>query len=143
MAHARGMRLTAVPVAGALVVTAAGCGSEVEYANTPRPAAPIVVTASISRDSVSASPGRFGAGPISVIVTNQTGAAQQVTLEADGDQPGVRRQTPPIDPRDTATLKADVEPGRYTLHVDGNAIAPARLRVGAPRDSAQSDLLQP
>lgn len=137
------MRLTAVPVAGALVTAAAGCGSEVEYANTPRPASPIVVTASISRDSVSVSPGRFGAGPISVIVTNQTGAAQQVTLETDGDQPGVRRQTPPIDPRDTASLKADVEPGRYTLHVGGNAIAAASLRVGAPRPSAQDDVLQP
>ncbi len=145
MAHARRMRPTVVPVAGALALAAAGCGSPAEYANTPRPATPIVVTASISRDSVSVSPQRFGAGPISVIVTNQTGAAQQVTLATAGGgaELGLRRQTAPISPRDTATLTADVDPGRYTLSVGGDAIAPARLRVGAPRDSAQHDLLQP
>ena len=51
--------------------------------------------------------------------------------------------TAPISPRDTATLKADVTPGRYTVHVGGGAIRAARLRVGPERASAQNDLLQP
>jgi hypothetical protein len=51
--------------------------------------------------------------------------------------------TAPISPRDTATLKADVDPGRYSVHVAGDAIAAAALRVGPERKSAQNDLLQP
>jgi len=137
------MRPTLVLLGGAALV-AGGCGSQVEYANTPRPATPIVVTASISRDSVSISPARFGAGPISVIVTNQTGTDQQLTLEsADEGTGGLRRESAAISPRDTATITADVDAGRYTLAVGGDAIAPARLRVGAPRPSAQNDVLRP
>jgi hypothetical protein len=89
---------------------------------------------------------RFGAGPVRLIVVNQTGAAQQVTLEsalAPGEGPGIRQQTAPINPQDTATLAADVDPGRYTVSVRGDAIRRATLRVGAERASAQNDLLAP
>ena len=95
---------------------------------------------------MSVSPGRFGAGPISLIVTNQTGAAQRVTLEsagATGSGPGIKQVTAPISPEDTATLKVDVRPGSYSVHVGGDAIRAARLRVGPERASAQNDLLQP
>ena len=95
---------------------------------------------------VSVSPRSFGAGPISLVVTNQTNTAQRITLEsADkaGSGPGLRQETAPISPRDTATLKADVKPGRYTVHVGGGGIAAARLQVGSQRASAQNDLLQP
>ena len=100
----------------------------------------------IDEQRVSVSPRLIGAGPISLIVTNQTDTAQSVTLEsADkaGTGPGLRQQTAPISPQDTATLNADVTPGRYTVHVRGDAIAAARLRVGLERASAQNDLLQP
>jgi hypothetical protein len=69
-----------------------------------------------------------------------------VTLESAGPAgsgPGLRQVTAPISPRDTATLKADVEPGRYSVHVAGDGIAAAALRVGPERASAQNDLLQP
>lgn len=136
---------------GALVTTiaivgATGCGAAADYANDPRPPAPIVLTASISDQRVSVSPRTFGAGPISLIVVNQTRAAQRVTLESDdaaGEGPGLRQETAPISPSDTATLKAEVHPGRYTVHVRGDDIAAAALRVGPERASAQNDLLQP
>jgi hypothetical protein len=128
-------------------IALAGCGgSGTTYANNPRPPAPIVVTASISNEGVAASPERFGAGPIEVVVTNQTGAAQSLTLESvdgPGEGPGVRQATSPINPRDTARLAANLRPGRYRLHVDGTGIRAARLVVGPTRHSAQSDLLQP
>jgi hypothetical protein len=132
---------------GALALGAGGCGGGGgDYKNEPRPASPIVVTASVSKDQVSVSPRRLGAGPISLIVTNQTGASQQVTIESDGatgSGPGIRQETAPINPRDTATLTADVAPGTYRVHVAGDGIREATFRVGKPRPSAQNDLLQP
>ena len=136
----------ALPSAIAAAVVLVGCGDSADSRTDPRPPAPIVLTASISDQRVSVSPRRFGAGPISLIVTNQTESAQRVTLEsvdAAGQGPGLKQETAPISPRDTATLKADVDPGRYSVHVAGDAIAAAALRVGPERKSAQNDLLQP
>ena len=142
------MRRTAAttPLAVAAAVAVVGCGTSTDYKNDPRPPSPIVLTASIDDQRIAVSPRSFGAGPISLIVINQTSTAQRVTLEsADkaGSGPGLKQETAPISPRDTATLKADVKPGRYTVHVRGDGIAAARLRVGPQRASAQNDLLQP
>jgi hypothetical protein len=122
----------------------AGCGGSTDYQNKPRPSAPIVVTASISKDAVSVSPKKFGAGPITLIITNQTSASQQLTLEISSGAPGFTGHTGPINPRDTGQLKANLDtPGTYLVHVDGNSIRGARLTVGKKRPSAQNDLLQP
>jgi hypothetical protein len=136
----------ATPSAIVAAIVLAGCGATADSRTDPRPPAPIVLTASISDQRVSVSPRSFGAGPISLIVTNQTKTSQRVTLESvekAGQGPGLKQETAPINPRDTATLKADVDPGRYSVHVAGDAIAAAALRVGPERKSAQNDLLQP
>lgn len=129
----------------ASAVAVAGCGSDDDYKNELRPPAPIVVTAAIGKESVSVSPRDFGAGPISLIVTNQTDATQQVTLEtADtSTSPGISQRTGPISPSDTATLKVDIKTGTYQLGVATSGIEPARIIVGDPRPSAQNELLQP
>jgi hypothetical protein len=137
--------LTPLAVAGALALGGCG-GSSADYTNDPRPPGPIIITGYIDDQHVSVSPRTLGAGPISLIVTNQTGASQRVTLEtagATGSGPGIKQVTAPISPQDTATLKVDVKPGRYSVHVAGDAIRAARLRVGPERESAQNDLLQP
>jgi hypothetical protein len=136
----------ATPLAIVAIGALAGCGAGADFRNDPPPPATIVLTGFISDQKVSISPRRFGAGPISLIVTNQTNTAQRVTFESDnpaGQGPGIKQETAPISPRDTATLKVDVTPGRYTVHVAGDAIAAAALRVGPRRPSAQNDLLQP
>jgi hypothetical protein len=138
-------RCTAGAVTAAAVALA-GCGSEHDYKNEARPPAPIVLSASISDREVAVSPRAIGAGPLSLTVTNQTDAAQRVTIEsseAAGEGPGLRQETSPISPNDTATLTADVTPGRYVVHVRGDGIRAARLLVGRERPSAQNDLLQP
>ena len=143
------MRRTAAhaSLAVAVVLVVAACGSNsADYKNDPRPPSPIVITGYISDQRVSVSPRSLGAGPISLIVTNQTGTAQRVTLESadpTGSGPGIKQVTAPISPRDTATLKIDVKPGSYSVHVGGDAIRAARLKVGPERESAQNDLLQP
>lgn len=121
----------------------AGCGGSTDYKNRPRPAAPIVVTASISKQAVSVSPRKFGAGTITLIVTNQTGASQQLTLEINSGAAGFKGRTGPINPRDTGELKADLAEGTYSVHVDSASTRAAKLTVGAKRASAQNDLLQP
>jgi hypothetical protein len=132
-----------VPCLALAAATVAGCGGSSDYKNEPRPAAPIVVTASISKNAVSVSPRKFGAGPITLIVTNQTGASQQLTVEINSGQAGFKGRTGPINPRDTGQLKANLGEGTYSVHVDGNSIKGARLTVGKKRRSAQNDLLQP
>jgi hypothetical protein len=139
-------RLAAVaPIATAFALVGCG-GDDADYANNPRPPAPINVTVAISDDKVSVSPRRFGAGPIVLLISNQSSDAQQVTLETDelgGDKPGIRPRTSPINPRGTTQLKVSVREGSYKLSVADDAIRPANLRVGAPRPSAQNELLQP
>ena len=137
-------RAAAIAIAGLVTLAGAACGTTEERKNEPRPPSRIVLTGSISPDRVSISPRRFGAGPVSLIVANLTDTSQQVTLETtERDKPGVRQQTAPINPRDTAELRADLVSGRYTVHATGGGIAAATLRVGRPRPSAQNDLLQP
>jgi hypothetical protein len=135
-------RAAAAAIAAALALAA--CGTTTERRNESRPPTRIVITGSISTDRVSISPRRFGAGPISLVVANLTDTSQQVTLEtADRARAGLRQQTAPINPRDTAELRADLSTGRYLVKVSGGGIASATLRVGKRRRSAQNDLLQP
>jgi hypothetical protein len=130
----------------ALSLLAAGCGSTgAAYKNQPRPPAPIVVSASIDNNTVAVSPRRFGAGPITLVITNQSSAPQQVTLESadTSSGPGLKAvQTGPISPRETASVKADLKQGTYALRTGGGVRA-ARIVVGRPRPTSQNDLLQP
>lgn len=122
----------------------AGCGEDNSYSNDPRPPRTLVITAAILPDKVSVSPTEFGAGPISLTIANQTDASQRISLvrEVNGQKQS-SEQTGPINPHDTATLKADVDEGDYEIRVEGQGIAPARIQVGPQRESAQNDLLQP
>ena len=133
----------------ALVATltfAAGCGAEGDYENEPRAPLSINVTTTISNGRVSVSPARFGAGPIVLVVANQTDEPQTVTIETDeldGDEVGLVRSTAPIEPRDTASLQVQVRQGRYLVRASGEQIEAARLAVGAPRPSGQNSLPLP
>jgi hypothetical protein len=133
---------------GLLVVTLglAACGDDADYANEPRPPSPINVTAAITPEKITVSPKQFGAGPIVLIIANETHQAHRVTLETDelgASTPGIKQSTAPINPDGTATLKVDVREGEYQVSVDGGGIAGARVKVGGERESAQNDLLQP
>jgi hypothetical protein len=122
---------------------AGGCSEEDDYANEPRPPTPIVVSASVSPERISVSPRQFGAGPVTLIVTNQTDSAQEISLETDeigGGAPGIEQRSGPINPGDTASLKADLRPGSYKVGVSGGG-GSASLRVGArarPRRTSSS-----
>jgi hypothetical protein len=131
----------AIALAGALGLV--GCGEDEEHANRERPASSINVTAAISDGRIHVSPRRFGAGPIRLIVSNQTRAAQALTLETGGNESGVTQTTEPIRPSGTATLEVDVPEGEYELSSSDGGVEAAAIRVGAPRESAQNQLLLP
>jgi hypothetical protein len=127
----------------------ASCGSDdSKRTNAERPPVAIVISASINDDAVSVSPKRFGAGPITLVISNQSTSSQQVTLEtADepgGSSPGVKAiATGPISPRETASVKGEVKQGTYALRVGADGVRAARIVVGKQRPSAQNELLQP
>ena len=136
------------PLALVVLVLLAGCGEDdaAEYSNKPRPPAPINVTAAIDSDRVRVSPRAFGAGPVVIVISNQSGAPQTVTFETDeigGDSGGIQRSTPEIAARSTGQLQVDPPEGTYRLSASAGDITPAPLRVGERRPSAQNELLQP
>lgn len=123
----------------------AGCGDD-DFANDQRPPAPITVSAAISPVRVSVSPSRLGAGTIELIASNQTARSQRLTLSSsgrDGGEEELEQTTGPINPGDTASLKADLTEGSYLVSARSDAIDPARIIVGAVRESARDRLLQP
>jgi hypothetical protein len=129
-----------------VAILVAGCGGGTSYKNNPRPPAPINITASVSNAGIAVSPTSFGAGPIVLIVTNQTGASQEITFESNelgASKPGVTQTTEPINPRGTGQLQVDVTEGQYRVRAANADIAPATITVGPQRQSAQNQLLQP
>jgi hypothetical protein len=133
-------------VAVAVVVGLAGCGAEPDYANKPRPPAPITVSAAIDKTRVRVSKPSFGGGPVVFLISNQSGAVQKVTFESDelgAAHGGIRRSIGPIQPLSTGQLKVDAGEGSYTLSASGGNVAPAAIKVGKQRRSSQNDLLLP
>jgi hypothetical protein len=139
--------VAACVLSSALGLTACGGGSP-HADNAERPPVPIVISAAINDNAVLVSPKHFGAGPITLVISNQSTSAQQVTLETT-DEPGASGpgetaiQTGPINPRETASVKGSVKQGSYRLRVSTGGVHAARLTVTDERPSAQNDLLQP
>jgi hypothetical protein len=135
-------RLPVVLALAAALLVLTGCGDSSSYKNDPRPPSPINVTAYISPTRVSVSPTTFGAGPIVLIVTNQSDTSQEATFQTDSGD-GLNQTTNPINPGNTAQIKANVPEGTYVLRTGNDAVAPATVTVDAERPSAQNDVLQP
>ncbi|HEY5143941.1 MAG TPA: hypothetical protein VII98_10610 [Solirubrobacteraceae bacterium] len=142
------MRTTlAIALTGVVALAASGCGTQERQDNRLRPPAPIVMSATITPSRINVSPSRAGAGPVTVLVTNLTGNAQTVTFETatlpGSGKVGIRQQTGPINPQDTATIKAQALPGTYRVKVAGDTVAPAIVMIGHKRISSQNDLMLP
>ncbi|MGI8624592.1 MAG: hypothetical protein ACR2NB_14175 [Solirubrobacteraceae bacterium] len=124
----------------------AGCGESKDYANDPRPATRIDVSASILPDRVTVSPRSFGAGPVSITIANLTQQTHELTVETGEEgasNPRLRQTTSPINPEGTAMLRLDLVKGHYTVGVGEGDVRDARMTVGRKRPSSQDQLLQP
>jgi hypothetical protein len=135
----------ALILAAALCCGTSACGGGADYANKDRPASPINVAAAISTKKISISPKTFGAGQVVLIVSNQTAAARTLTFQTQelaGSKPGMKATSDKIAPQGTGTMQVNVREGSYEISA-GSDVAPARVKVGKPRKSAQNELLQP
>jgi anti-sigma-K factor RskA len=131
--------LAALAVVALATVTSA-CGSDDEARSEERPPVPVNVSVLLDDDGITASPTKFGAGPITLLIANQSGGSQTLTIEG----PRLRRSVGPINPQDTATVRLRVQQGEHTLSASEAAgLREATLDVGPPRPSAQNELLLP
>lgn len=138
-------RLVGVLSAAVLVV---GCGATDDYANDARPPAPRDVSVSVTNERVSVSPDRIGAGPVVLLVANESDESRDIQLTPpEGSSSAcidADASSGPINPRGTARVSLDLVEGDCIVGVRGpRGPRPARLTVGRERTSAQADLLSP
>ncbi len=120
----------------------AACGDDSDFANEPRPAAPIVVTAKIDREKVVVSPDSFGAGIVNFTVSNQSDDPVSLTLVGPASEDN--QASGEIPPGGVGNLKADVSQGDYEVNGGERSDArPARVKVGPERESSKDELLLP
>jgi hypothetical protein len=141
-------RMVGALSAMALVLAAAGCGSSnVTYENADRPPVPLSISIEVTASHVAVSPARIGAGPVALLIANESGRSREVTLtaargsgrscvEADAS-------SGPINPQGAARMQLPLVEGTCVVGVADGSLQAARLTVGPERESAQQDLLQP
>lgn len=137
------MRTLTAGVVATAVVALAGCGSANDYANKSRPAAPVNVTASISDQRIALSPMRLKAGPVVLIVTNQSSRSEELTLTGASGETACTAQNAssgPINPQGTASVQVVLTDGICDVAVAGGKVPPARLEVYGQRPSAQNQV---
>src|SRR4051812_50053123 len=113
------MRTAVAVLATALAV--AGCGGGKDFENKPRPAVTLELTGVITKEKVTISPRRVGAGPVEIKISNQSGQSRTITIDGNGIQESVG----PVNPLDVATLQKTLGPGRYTVKAGSEAATAA------------------
>jgi hypothetical protein len=121
-----------------------GCGGGSDFKNEPRPAVPIQLTGVITDKKVTVSPNKVGAGPIVLLIANETNASHAITLIG----PKVNTMVSAVNPQTTAKIQATLLQGHYTVtagssHAVAHQIAPATLSIGPPRANSSSKVLLP
>jgi hypothetical protein len=139
----RRMRAAVLLAAGAVASVAAGCGGS-DFQNKPRPPVPVQLTGVIEGSKVTVSPSHVGAGPLLIIVSNQTQDAHTITLQGGS----VRERVGPVNPLDTATIQKTLNPGTYQVSAGSAAavprpIRPAELVVGRARPNSSNQVELP
>jgi hypothetical protein len=138
-------RTRAFAMCAASAVLVAGCGGGgKDFKDNPRPPIPVQLTGVITDTRVTISPGRVGAGPVILNISNQAKTAHTITLEGGDTTDTVG----PVNPLDTAQLQQTLKPGTYTVkagsrQATSRAPKPFTLTVGQERSSSSNELLLP
>jgi hypothetical protein len=132
-------------VCAALVLCApllAGCGSAARLESTGhnRPASPIDVSVYVGDGRAAFDPRRITAGPVELLVVNQSAHAQEVVVTLPGGR--VVAKTPKVEPGGSAQLKATLRRSSYEVRIAGHRSG-SRLTVERPARSGNNELLQP
>jgi hypothetical protein len=104
----------------------------------------VQLTGVIRDDKVTVSPNRVGAGPIILLISNQTQQAHTITLDGGS----VNETVGPINPLDTAKVQQTLGRGSYQVKAGSKQavakeISPATLDIGPSRKSSRNELLLP
>jgi hypothetical protein len=145
------MRTRMLGALSAMVLVAlacVGCGSSGDgYDNASRPPAPISISIAITGERIGVSPARIGAGPVVLLISNQSNRSQDLTLTApngsDDSCVDADASSGPINPQGAARIQLPLVEGTCDVGVTDGALDPVHLAVGPERESAQQDLLQP
>ena len=116
----------------------AGCGSDDQFANDPRPPATAQLSARIDDRGVEVAPTRIGAGMAIVTISNQSSESAQLRFVGS-----TRRSTNEIPAGATGSLQLKLETGDYEVEPSVNTLEAATLKVGPPRPSAKNQLQLP
>jgi hypothetical protein len=147
MLNTRGTRLRTVAAGGLIAASLVSACGEDDFANEPRPPVALTLTGVITEERVTVSPDDFGAGPIVLTISNQTGLSHRAVIKGEADDgTEVDEMSAPINPLDTATLQQDLPEGEYTVSANSDGVSGIRsdrLRVGPERDSASDELELP
>jgi hypothetical protein len=137
------MRIGAIALGVASAATVlAGCGGGKDFADQPRPPAPITLTGVISNKGVTVSPNKVGAGPVVILVSNQTRVPHSLELDGSAIAP-VR--TDPVAPSDTGRIQTTLAKGVYTVKAGSEravvrTLRPARLVIGPDRPDSNDQV---
>ena len=140
-------RKTSLTLLPLVALIFAGCGTKERTSNELRPPVPIQLNASLMPKKISLSPNQIGGGPVTLIVSNLTATEQRITFGANSpsgtSELRIDSQSATIAPNNTASMKAELSEGTYSLSVEGESIPTAVLNVSGERPSAQNDLMLP
>jgi hypothetical protein len=135
-------RMAATLCCAGVVFAVAGCGGDDDFANDPRPPAPILVTAKIDDKKVVVSPKDFGAGLVTFAISNQSDDPVSLTLV--GPAPEANQASTEIPPAGVDEFKADMVEGDYEVNGgERSGAKPAQISVGPERESSSGELLLP
>ncbi len=99
---------------------------------------PVELSAKVDNRKVVVVPDRVGAGLATVTISNQS--ADDVEVAFNGPSNG---STDPIPAGGVGSLQLELETGEYSIESNVPTISSSTMTVGAPRPSAQNELLLP
>jgi hypothetical protein len=139
-------RLLAFALLATAATTGVGCGAGSDFKDEPRPPTPLQLSGVIRNDKVTVAPHRLGAGPVILIISNQTQQAHTVTVSGSGGSESTT--VGPVNPLDTAKIQQNLRQGDYTVKAGSSKavvrmIRPATLRVGRSRPDSSNQVMQP
>lgn len=143
------MRKRMVGAISVAMLVVAGCGESDDYANDPRPPAPVNVSVVITDKQVLTSPARLGAGPATVTISNQSERSRDLRLAPPEGSSSACLDTDassgPINPMGTARLAVELVEGDCLVSAGSGRRGPrpALLTVSGERRSSQQQLLLP
>src|SRR5437764_9262942 len=107
----RTRRVALLFVGGFVVLGVPGCGGGSDFKDRARPPIPLQLSGVITDKSVSVEPSKVGAGPVTIVISNQATQSHTVTLQ--GGPNTTANQGGPINQPNPAQTHQTLDPVTY------------------------------